>query len=158
MKCCRCGVELTLENAYLSALARYDYRCKDCMKKSAKRHYDKNKNDPEFKQKRRTAFKKWLGSNREHFNELQRDYHRAHYLRVDGVLVQTKKRQYPPMCELCGYGGRLNYHHWDNKDPSKGLWICNVCHWRAEMVDNPFNWQYLEKYLKLKAQIDRLGK
>lgn len=47
------------------------------------------------------------------------------------------KRPKPANCELCGSGTNLHYHHWDNSNKSKGVWICrsNDCHPLAEAVD-----------------------
>ena len=55
-----------------------------------------------------------------------------------GRLKVLGKRPRPDdKCELCGKEiKRLNYHHWDASDFSKGLWVCTTCHWVCEGVDH----------------------
>ena len=45
------------------------------------------------------------------------------------------KRAYSEICEVCGGGGVLVYHHWDDSNPNKGLWLCRRCHSIAEIID-----------------------
>lgn len=70
------------------------------------------------------------------------------------TLVETpNKRPYPEdkKCELCHKGPRLlGYHHWDDKNISKGLWLCPVCHPFAEKVDH----SWVEKYKAIREAVN----
>lgn len=87
----------------------------------------------------------------------KRDYYSGQYVgtRIDGkyVLIKTSlKRGKPDSCELCGrVVRRLNYHHWDNSDLSKGVWLCGTCHYTAEASDKGM----AEKYTELKGKIEQ---
>jgi len=55
-----------------------------------------------------------------------------------GTVLALGKRRYPEnsQCEVCGLESkRLAYHHWDDKDFRKGLWLCYPCHKMAECYD-----------------------
>lgn len=71
------------------------------------------------------------------------------------VMVEAPgKRPYPEgqKCELCGKGPRLlGYHHWDNSDFSKGLWLCRPCHVVAGKVESG----WVERYLELKEAVQK---
>ena len=61
------------------------------------------------------------------------------------------KRGRPTQCEVCEQGNRkLYYHHWDDHDLNKGLWLCFRCHIFAEGIDAGL----IDRYLKLKAELD----
>lgn len=73
---------------------------------------------------------------------------------VDGkfvLLIARHKRPKPDECELCGRERRLSYHHWEDDNPSWGLWLCHTCHRFAESVDQGT----VNKYLQLKAQVEK---
>lgn len=57
----------------------------------------------------------------------------------NGVIFTGKlgKREYPTnhQCEICKEHKRLVYHHWDDNDLSKGMWICVLCHTAAHWLD-----------------------
>jgi len=90
---------------------------------------------------------------RELYNRYGREYRRAHgyyeYLQrwhskrmqvqKDGKLTWVDipyRRAKPEKCEVCGKTAkRLSYHHWDNSDLSKGLWLCGRCHNTANAVE-----------------------
>ena len=59
-----------------------------------------------------------------------REYHRRYLLKINGVYVRVKKRpRTDDVCELCGKVVRkLDYHHWDDKHPECGIWVCLRCH------------------------------
>jgi hypothetical protein len=69
------------------------------------------------------------------------------------VKVQNK-RPYTGFCELCLKSKdnfkKLVYHHWNDEDFSKGLWLCQKCHNIAENTENELS----RKYLELKNKID----
>lgn len=77
--------------------------------------------------------------------ETTRLFEQKHHCIVhrDGVEIDLygTKRDYPKdrKCELCGAEGKnkrridpLDYHHWDDKNISKGMWLCQKCHRRVE--------------------------
>lgn len=75
--------------------------------------------------------------------------------RVSGL----HKRPKPGCCEICGSNAKLDYHHWDGGNLSKGVWICgswsnNRCHKLAEAVDLIDSGSLLpDKYSELKQKI-----
>ena len=67
---------------------------------------------------------------------------RARYL-VEG------RRLKPEKCEKCGKKRkRMGWHHWDDNDLRKGMWLCWPCHIFAERVD----YGEAKKYLELKEK------
>lgn len=61
------------------------------------------------------------------------------------------KRPKPDKCELCERATiYLGYHHWDDRRPSIGMWLCANCHPAAEVVDRGI----MGKYLILKQLIE----
>ncbi len=81
---------------------------------------------------------------------------RRHKRRANG----KRPRPADDACEWCGIvPERLGYHHWDDADFSKGLYLGNrQCHDIAEFCEENFGMitEYAEKYLKLKADLDKL--
>lgn len=72
------------------------------------------------------------------------------------VFTGLHKRPKPDCCELCNGKTHLFYHHWDNNNKSKGIWVCqtNKCHNLAEAVDKLDNGNLLlGKYYELKQKI-----
>jgi uncharacterized CHY-type Zn-finger protein len=71
------------------------------------------------------------------------------------IIRHLNKRDYPidNICELC-YKKRktLVYHHWDNSNFNKGMWICTPCH----VLAGKYEKGYSEKYFKIKQNIDIL--
>lgn len=66
------------------------------------------------------------------------------------------KRPNPGYCELCGFRTHLFYHHWDDNNKSRGIWVCqtNKCHNLAEAVDMLDNGSLLpNKYTNLKQEL-----
>ena len=102
-------------------------------------------------------------------------YHKAwereHRVTTTGYKrLVGKKRAYPKnkICELCNKKSKiLDYHHYDDNDLSKGLWLCRRrCHTFAEIVDkgltvkemidmglNYANKKLVAKYKELKNSI-----
>lgn len=69
------------------------------------------------------------------------------------------KRTYPNgICELCSIKvDRMHYHHWDDDNPSLGLWLCPNCHRYAEGMDQVLNDpSMLDQYANLKATVSRI--
>lgn len=54
------------------------------------------------------------------------------------LLRHLNKRPYSDECELCGKlrERHHHYHHWDDSNPSMGLWLCFKCHRMAELMDS----------------------
>lgn len=78
--------------------------------------------------------------------------------RGGGRFYGLHKRPKSNSCELCGSGKvKLDYHHWDENNMSKGIWVCgrgNKCHDLLEAVDSIDNGNLLpDKYHKLKQMI-----
>ncbi len=98
--------------------------------------------------------KQWQINNKIH--TLQ--YIRNNYLRLNGRAVHCKKRLNPlnNKCELCNKTGkRIYYHHWDDNDLTKGIWVCCKCHRIIESIDDlEFTKKITNKYLNLKAIIE----
>ena len=83
---------------------------------------------------------------------------RRHSL-LDGKWRGLSKRLYPGHCELCGksVNSYLHYHHWDDNEPSIGMWLCAQCHRYAEgfdkaMIDTVLFDTYIESKLTITRQ------
>lgn len=78
--------------------------------------------------------------------------HVSTMIRGNHVLLKAPyKRIKPTECELCGEErAHLHYHHWDNENPSIGLWLCYRCHMFAERADALTDW-----YFELKEKAER---
>ena len=103
-------------------------------------------------QHRREYLKDYRKKNRERMRVYMKDYHRKHMLFVDGHWVKVNKRDRPPndVCEVCGETvKRLDYHHWDDTTPEKGIWVCRRCHYMAYGIDRGFG----DNYSNLKRRI-----
>lgn len=97
-----------------------------------------------YLEKQRKANQKYYSKNKKRINKNRGtkyreniNYHRETRLStVNGVVYHLHKRKYTNACELCGKGNRrLLYHHWDEKDLNKGMWICLHCHYKAEWAE-----------------------
>ncbi len=76
------------------------------------------------------------------------------------VLTRLNKRPYPGECEVCGLPKEkgLLYHHWDEDNPSVGLWLCSRCHRLAEVLDKLGSaklGELLAKYLRLRGSVSK---
>jgi len=152
-KCIHCGTELTEENTYEGFMRHRHYVCKDCWRK----HVHEHPKNPAGHEKRAEYMKKWIKENKEHWLEIQRSYKRRNYLTINGKTVRGKKRLYPEdeSCEVCKKQKRLHYHHWDNADLSKGVWVCIQCHFLIEVATKPDFEVRLKRYLELKQEIEQ---
>lgn len=82
-------------------------------------------------------------------------YERRH----DDVRARTRHTQLGNgICELCGSKvERMHYHHWDDDNPSMGLWLCPRDHRHAEGFDQAINDPaLLARYALLKATVSRM--
>lgn len=79
----------------------------------------------------------------------------------NALCLGLHKRPKLTYCELCGDSEiKLGYHHWDNNNKSKGIWVCrrNKCHHLVEAVDKLNNCNLLpKKYSELKQRIIMIG-
>ena len=66
------------------------------------------------------------------------------------TIYGLKKRKRPEECELCGKKRRLVYHHWDDSNYNKGMWICRGCHLKVEWMERGG----AKKYENLKNKIE----
>ena len=140
-KCHVCGVELTNENWKPWSQRNHDYRCYECIKKY-NREIGKRWRRTEKGREKVRRHTEWV---RRNYIGVRLPNGKRKYIRVQG------KRPYSEVCELCGvFGKRLVYHHWDDGDYSKGLWLCQHCHNIAEAADEGLP----QKYLELKKQIE----
>lgn len=74
------------------------------------------------------------------------------------VFTNLNKRDYLGYCELCGVENvRLSYHHWDDNNPSKGIWMCYHCHNMITAYEKG-KLKYLKEYIKLKELLDNPNK
>jgi len=89
--------------------------------------------------------------------ERLRKYHRENYLYMNNRPIRVSgKRPRPELCELCNRDSRrLVYHHWDDENYSKGLWLCWRCHNVAEAADVGI---LSDRYLELKQVVDKEAK
>jgi hypothetical protein len=76
------------------------------------------------------------------------DWYRKHEIACDGnKSLYGNKRDFPKnnKCEICHkefIGYKYSYHHWNDRDISKGIWCHNNCHTLAEKVDNNLDLVY----------------
>ena len=45
------------------------------------------------------------------------------------------------------------WHHWDDKYPELGLWLCAKCHWLAESVECDPHQKLMDLYKKLRESV-----
>ena len=102
----------------------------------------------------------------------RKELERRHRLTTTGhKRLSGTKRPYPygiyGICELCNKPKqRLDYHHYDDNDLSKGVWLCSFCHRFAEAADKGYSVvemvnmgitvagkRRLARYIKLKMKI-----
>jgi len=102
---------------------------------------------------------------REHAEEI-RAYNRRTILGIyingkKKAICRLNKREYPRNggCEICGKNNRkLFYHHWDDLNLDKGLWVCYPCHAFVEGVDKGLVGKYSKLRQKVEVEFLGLGK
>jgi len=122
--CRTCGIKLSDENRYPSHKKNRQYICKECYWKSIK------------------GYKK--------------DYLRRRQVFTTGrKRLLGEKRKWTNICELCGNKRKvLPYHHWDDNDLRKGVWLCGKCHHKIEIYEGLVELEFVEKWLKLKEKVE----
>ncbi len=123
--CTKCLVKLTNKNWHKYAKQQGEYTCDTCRKR-----YDAK-------------------YNAEHYLDTCRD--------GKTIFLKGNKRPRPidGKCELCHLERKfLAYHHWDDKDISKGIWCCHFCHGVAETIDRIHNkiFDIIRQYLNVKGE------
>lgn len=150
----------------------------DCRAKHNRQVAEANKakwrDDPEWRIKRQEYIKAWFSARpdykRLHLRKWRKEHPEAVVAQrkrasaqkkpfrlkttIDGVykeyIVQGKRPQ-ARSCELCGRKSRLHYHHWDNTNFARGLWVCPPCHQVVERMETGF----AAHYQHLKAAIEK---
>ena len=72
-------------------------------------------------------------------------------------IYDLNKRSYSETCEICGKNTHLVYHHWDDNNYSKGIWVCVRCHLIIEIMDKMLSNNLsdsMKTYLIKKSQIE----
>jgi hypothetical protein len=120
-KYCRvCKCLLTDENTSPSRIKNRSYICKKC----------------------------WVKTTKEYRNK----YVKENTVFSHGKLLYGKKREWKKECELCGKKRgevKIFYHHYDDKNLKKGLYLCSWCHYFVERYEKGF----LPKYIELKKKM-----
>lgn len=88
--------------------------------------------------------------------------HRAVYRRTtlttsDRVIRGLHKRPYTNYCEICKVWREkgLHYHHWDDHNPSRGIWVCAYCHRLLEFHENGLIDWYLSRYSSIQQEVNK---
>ena len=71
------------------------------------------------------------------------------------VSLRGDKRSFPTnsKCELCSSKRKqLAYHHWDDSNLLKGMWICHSCHLLCNALER-LTEVFRDKYFTLKQKI-----
>lgn len=111
----------------------------------------KSINEFSKKRSRNDGLESWCRACRQTYRIFSRD--KIHH-------IGLSKRPNLGHCELCDYKTHLVYHHWDDNNRSKGIWVCqtNKCHNLAEVVDRLDNGSLLpDKYINLKQGLTMKG-
>ncbi len=122
-------------------------------------HLYKRTHSEQLAEEKRASRKKWHAEHPDYNTSYHRAYARKNKLTLhrDGkrVVVQVRKRWRPEWCELCKeWSNRLDYHHWDDENPSLGLWLCTRCHRFAEAMDRQDRELLMDRYLFLKSRVE----
>ncbi|MBC8521268.1 MAG: hypothetical protein H8D26_04670 [Methanomicrobia archaeon] len=106
--------------------------------------------------------KEWRKSARNRRSERKNEkrHKRTHVTRTSNKkAIYGKKRKRPVngICELCNRECDkekkiLHYHHWDDDNIEKGVWVCVICHILIEDAER--NEALLRKWHSLKAKIE----
>jgi len=139
------------------------YRCNVCKKLlTVLNWYETFKNNRLFvcKHCHDVRVRDWKYKNPEEIKKLIRNWSRKHNLTTwrngKQIVLRGNKRNYPKTqkCELCNQKHKkLVYHHWDEKNISKGIWIDYKCHMFIETIDK-FGKFLIKKYISLKKKIN----
>lgn len=75
-----------------------------------------------------------------------------------GRFRNLHKRPYTEICEVCGSyvkpeHKQIEYHHWDDANPSLGVWCCSKCHKAMSRIERGQPDPIRERYWALKAEL-----
>lgn len=121
------------------------------MKEYSHAWYLKHKDDPEFQARKKREWIEWYEKNKDHV----RQYKRHTRLGNGGQITYgLHKREWTGYCELCEkiVEKNLHYHHWDDSDKNKGIWVCAKCN---RICDGFENLELLSKYQELKKKVEQ---
>ena len=154
---CRvCKTSLTIYNWYSSYRRCQSNICIECTKNKMYIYRKKKRNDPEWFKKRTERYHRYWIKNKDRWKSYAKEYRRKHIVYVNGKAVLVNKRSRPEVCELCEkQRKRLDYHHWDDNNPSKGVWVCNLCHIIVEALDKNTLFKIISKYKRLYTVINQ---
>lgn len=118
--------------------------CKNCNRlyqakwRAKNLHYVQQRNR-EYKRRNPEKYLKW--------KENAKIHARKHCICSSNnkVFKGLNKRPYPEGkgCEICQRQDKhLVYHHWNDNNPSLGLWICKICHDMCEQIDKGLDVHY----------------
>ena len=99
----------------------------------------------------------WYKNNGRRAADNHRRVCRRTTLHVSGRMIGgLHKRPYTGYCEICGVKRemRLHYHHWDDQNPSRGVWVCAYCHRLVEFYEKNLMYKYIHKYVIRKYQVN----
>jgi hypothetical protein len=159
-KCKDCNVELIAgENWPFCHQSKKFYVCRNCENRRTRKDYHTR---PDLRERILTRTKNYQKAHPEAAKKASRECARRSYLTTDGGISyhSLSKRPHTGFCEVCGNKKlkHLDYHHWDDLDRSKGIWVCHKCHPIIEQVDNRRGKSIIPLYLKVKAQIEQESK
>jgi len=138
MNCNVCGDFLIMGENFTNYIKESrGYLCKKCFNAKQRARYQRQK------EQKRIYSKKYYQDNKIKLTKQNHKRWREKYIGSTDengkyILIITTKRKFPEnnCCELCDkFYKRLAYHHWDDINPSKGLWLCGYCHLIAEKLD-----------------------
>ena len=76
----------------------------------------------------------------ERYREFRKNYRRRHVIGYHDkpAIYGLTKSQYPEdnLCTKCGVNRKLAYHHFNDKNPSEGIWVCLPCHRKIHKLTN----------------------
>jgi hypothetical protein len=134
----------------------YRHKCKECTTNYQREYrllYPDRYHD--VQQKSHEKNKERYKLSQQNYCLKHRDERRRTRLTTSGnkEFKGLNKRDYPKdiTCEICGRimcneGRKLKlvYHHWDDLNPSQGIWTCKICHDMCEQVDKDLHIKYIE--------------
>lgn len=161
-RCCstKCAGEYKTQK-YLNAIKNQTekkcYRCKEILPLTEFTAHSQKPDGlfPYCKKCHLIKNREWNAKNKEYIKKRARDYMRKYRIGQNGKDIWNvkNKRDYPlnKRCELCMEEVRLVYHHWDNSNFSKGIWICIKCHIAVHWLDKYSHSLYFNLKFKVNA-------
>ena len=140
--CPRCNEVKPIEmfRKYSKSKSGYRYWCNSCESLCSMEYYEKN----------RAKIKTFRRNHMIQTQTTKRGGRRNRFF-IMGVI----KRTYPEnsLCEICGkISKKLGYHHWDDSNPSQGIWVCTSCHAGCNFWEKS---NFYARYIELKNRIKK---